>query len=187
MADVRKKTRFLKETSDRSGFDNFSYDPPAFNKRWESIRQNGLKIAPDEYDVPPPSTKPLGGADISGTPRTNSTSTDVPAISSQVIQYITAAGGITYSAQPFILISGSNSAVTLTADPQISAGPANRIIGIQCVGSGVTLVNSNGLALHRGRPFRMESGATITFMRDGTDNLWREASRGNVSASLGEL
>ena len=187
MADIRKKTRFLKETSDRSGFDNWSYDGKTFNKRWESVRQDGSKIAPEEYDVPPPSNIPLGGADISGTPRTNSLTTDVPSISEQTILYITAAGGISINDEPWILISGSSQAVTLTADPQVSAGRAQQILGIECVGSSVTLVNSSGLALHAGRRFLMDSGAIVVLMYDGTDNLWRETSRSHRLKSLGEL
>ena len=50
-------------------------------------------------------------------------------------------------------------------------------MGIQCVGSNITLDNGTGLALAGSQGFVMTSGSIITFMYDGTDNLWREGSR----------
>lgn len=187
MADIRKKTRFLKVTSDQSGFDNWRFDGTTFHKEWDAVSQDGLRIAPDEIDVPPPSTKPTGGADISGDPRTNSLTTDIPSESAEVIQYVTAAGGISVSEEPFLLVAGSNVAVNITANPQVSAGYATQIIGIQCIGSAVTLETGSGLSLTAGRPFRMESGSLISLMYDGTDSLWRELSRSVWGGNLGAL
>ena len=177
MADKRKQSPWLKETSDQSGFDNFGFDGTTFHKKWRSIKQNGLTIAPDEFDTPPPSSKPLGGADISGTPRANSLTTDVPSGHDITIQYITAAGGITSSAVPTVYVSGSNTAINITADPQISAGRGQQIMGIQCVGSNITLDDGTGLALTADQQFVMTSGSTINFIYSATDNLWHETSR----------
>lgn len=181
----RRKSRFLKETSERSGFDNF--DGLTGVKRWESISDKGVKVAPDEYDMPAPSSISLGGADISGQPRTNDDTTDIPSVSSQVILNVTASGGISINKEPFILITGSAQAVNITANPQISRGRATQIIGIKCVGSDVTLEDGSGLALHAGRTFVMDSGAIINLIYDGTDNLWREISRSHEMKNLGEL
>ena len=177
MADKRKQSPWLKETSDQSGFDNFGFDGTTFHKKWRSIKQNGLTIAPDEFDTPPPSSKPLGGADISGSPRSNSLTTTVPSGFDITIQYITAAGGIISSEVPTIYVTGSNTAIDISANPQVSAGSPQQIMGIQCVGSNVTLDDGTGLALTAGQQFVMTSGSTINFIYSATDNLWHETSR----------
>lgn len=174
MARNKKNLPWLKETSDRSGFDNFD----RFGKKlWTSIKQNGLSIAPEEYDSPPPSTKSLGGADISGTPRTNADSTAVPSVSTEQIQYITAAGGILVTDEPYLLVSGSLTTVNITANPQIQLGRAQQIVAVMCIGSAVTLETGSGLALTAGKPFRMQSGGIINLICSRTDNLWHELSR----------
>ena len=177
MADKRKQSPWLKETSDQSGFDNFGFDGTTFHKKWRSIRQNGLTIAPDEFDTPPPSTKPLGGADISGSPRSNSLTTSIPPGHDITTQYVTAAGGITSANRQIIYVTGSNTAIDITADPQVSAGRGQQIIGIQCVGSNVTLDDGTGLALTADKQFVMTSGSIITLLYSATDNLWHETSR----------
>ena len=177
MADKRKQSPWLKETSDQSGFDNFGYDGTTFNKKWRSIKQNGLTISPDEFDTPPPSTKPLGGADITGTPRADSLTTDVTSASAITIQYVTAAGGITSSLVPLIYVAGSNTSIDISVNPQVSAGRAQQIMGIQCVGSNITLEDGNGLALIADQQFVMTSGSIINLIYNGTDNLWQETSR----------
>ena len=177
MADKRNQSPWLKETSDQSGFDNFGFDGTTFHKKWRSIKQNDLTIAPDEFDTPPPSTKPLGGADISGSPRINSLTTTVPSGFDITIQYVTAAGGITSSLVPLIYVAGSNTAIDITANPQVSVGKAQQIIGIQCVGSNITLDDGTGLALTADQSFVMTSGSIINFIYSATDNLWHETSR----------
>lgn len=186
----RNKIRFLKRTSDRSGFDNFDHKG---NKLWNGIKDvvdgqgtNGnVLVDPSEFDTPPPSKEPLGGADVSGTPRTGSTTTTIPSGSENPVLLITAAGGIAINNQPFIVFSGSNQAIEISANPQISRGRAQQILGFQCVGSNVTLSNGNGLAMTAGKSFVMDSGAIWTAMYDGTDNLWRETSRSHVLHDLG--
>ena len=175
MARNRKNSPWLKETSDRSGFDNFD----RFGKKhWRSVRQNGLTLEPEEFDTPPPSDKSLGGADIStGDVRVNSDTTSVPSVSAQQIQYITAGGGIVMSNQPWIMVSGSNSAIDISANPQVQLGNQGQVIAIQCVGSNVTLDNGDGLSLMAGRSFVMISGSIINLVCNRTDNLWVETSR----------
>lgn len=177
MAESKRKSRYLKVTSQRSGFDNWDYDGVTFHKRWEPTTDKGLTIAPEELDTPPPSSIPLGGSGISGTPRTNSDTTDLPTISTPVILYITAAGGISINDQPIIYIVGSNSAINISANPQVSAGKSQQIITIQCVGSSVTLDDGTGLDLIAGQQFVMNSGSIINLIYNGTDNLWQETSR----------
>ena len=174
MAEVGKKSPWLKETSARSGFDNFDRFG---KKKWRGIQQDGRTIAPEEYDTPPPSSRPLGGADISGSPRANSLTTDTPSGNNYTILYITAAGGITLNSDPWLRVVGSNQAVNITANPQITLGKAQQILAVQCVGSGVTLENGSGLTLINGETFSMTSGSVITFIMNRTDNTWYETSR----------
>ena len=177
MAKSPKKSIYLKETSKRSGFDNWSFDGTTFHKKWTGIKDKGFLIAPEEIDTPPPSSVPLGGADITGTPRTGAETTTIPSVSAQVIQYVTAAGGISLNTQPWIMIAGSNTAVDITANPQIQAGKPQQIISVQCVGSSVTLEEGSGLALIAGKTFVMQSGSIINYIWSGTDSLWHETSR----------
>ena len=176
MARSRRNSPWLKETSQRSGFDNFD----RFGKRlWRGIKQDALLLAPEEFDTPPPSSKPLGGADIDrGSIRTGWDTTVVPSVSDPIIQYITAAGGITLnSTQPWLLVVGSNAVINITANPQVQLGQQGDVLGIQCVGSGVTLEDGTGLDLAGGNPFAMTSGSIITLVCNRTDNLWVETSR----------
>ena len=173
----RKHTIWLKETSDQSGFDNFRYDGTTWHKKWTSITQKGLTIAPNEFDTPPPSNKPLGGADVSGDPRANSLTYDVPSVSAIQIQYITAAGGISSALRETIYVSGSNATIDITAARQVSPGQPQQIMSIMCVGSGIILEEGSGLALISGRTFSMQSGSIFVAYYSGTDNLWHETSR----------
>jgi len=173
----RKHTIWLKETSDQSGFDNFSYDGTTWHKKWTSITQKGLTIAPDEFDTPPPSSKPLGGADVSGDPRANSLTYDVTSVSAIPIQYITAGGGIASALRETIYVSGSNQSINITASPQISSGQPQQIMSVMCVGSSVILEEGSGLALTGGQTFTMDSGSIFVAYWSGTDNLWHETSR----------
>lgn len=110
----KKSLRFLKETSDRSGIDNWHRnDEGSFTKEWQSVKQSGLTLEPEEFDMPPPSNKPLGGADISGEPRVNSDTTDVPASSVSQVQYLSDISQVALSSQSPILIAGSNKSVTI--------------------------------------------------------------------------
>jgi len=176
MAELGKKTPWLKETSKRSGFDNFN----RFGKKlWTSIKQNGIEIAPDEYDTPPPSSKSLGGADISGSPRANATSTDTLDSNNYSIQLVTAAGGIRLTSEPWLRVAGTTATVDVASNPQISLGAQGRYIAIECTSNQILLEEGNGLSLVGSSQFLMNSGSIITMFCDRTSNLWRETSRTN--------
>ena len=189
MAKTRRKSRFLKETSQRSGFDNWDFDGETFHKRWEGIRQNNLTIAPEEFDNPPPSTKPLGGADINRAgQRPGYLSTDTPTATQEVTHYVNGAAitiPANWSSGLRFLIVGSNLATTVTANPQIIAGLSNQTIALMCVGSSVTFVNSNGLILRR--RYTMNSGDILCLVYNSTTAVWYETSRGTEGASQGAL
>ena len=189
MAKDRRKSRFLKETSQRSGFDNWDFDGETFHKRWEGIKQNNLTIAPSEYDDPPPSTKPLGGADINRAgQRPGYLSTDTPTATQETTHYVSG-GAITipanWSSGLRFLIVGSNQATTVTANPQVVAGLSNQTIALVCVGSSVTFVNSNGLILRR--RYTMNSGDILCLVYNSTTAVWYETSRGTDGTSQGAL
>ena len=182
MAKSRRKSRFLKETSARSGFDNWDFDKTTFHKRWESIKDKGTLIAPEEFDEPPLSKKSLGGADIiRSNQRPNGDTTTTPSATAEVIHYITAGGGITipstWSGGSRFLITGSATAVDISANPQIARGTSNQIIAIECIGSSVLLEDGNGLNLRRS--FNMDSGAILNLIYKSDDNVWSEISRGH--------
>lgn len=181
----RKNPRFLKETSDRSGFDSWHQTKEGnFVKDWQGIKQNGLLIEPEEFDMPPPSNRPLGGADISGSPRANGEVVNIDSSSAAQVQYLAASTKINLTSQIAIYISGSNSAVTLTANPQLAAGGSNQVVSIMCVGSSVTLRDGNGLSLLQDY-YSMNSGAILNLIYN--DTTWKETSRSHLYYSLGEF
>ena len=85
----------------------------------------------------------------------------------------------------WLLISGSNADITISADPQITRAEQNWQLTLECVGSSVTLQDGNGLDLRR--IYTMTSGSILNLFYSATDNLWHETSRGRVLGSLGEL
>jgi hypothetical protein len=182
----KKNPRFLKETSDRSGFDNWSRnDEGSFHKKWQSIKQGGLLIEPEEFDMPPPSKKPLGGADVSGIPRPNSDTTDIPPGSDYIVQYLVAASQIQLNDQSPIMISGSNSAITLSSNPMIVSAGSNQFISILGVGSSVTIQNGNGVSLTNSKTITIDSGAILNLRYDQDSTTWYETSRDHQYYSLG--
>lgn len=183
----RRSLRFLKETSDRSGFDNWERNREGtFKKVWQSIKQGGLKLEPSEFDMPPPSKKSLGGADISGEPRANWDDTDVPSGCSITVQYLAVDSQVTQSLNDgeVAYITGSNGNVTLTSDPQFVAGASNQIMTVIGVGSNVVLTSGNGLAL-RTSTFLMDSGAILNVLYDKENTQWVELSRSHMTRSYG--
>lgn len=189
--------RFKIYESNRSGLE-FGFQPltsyPNNYSRLagKPVRDQGLEVAPSEFDQPPPSQKPLGGhGDISGDVRSNSNfSTEsnvyvIPPESSKIIQYVTASGGITWNTQPWIYIVGSNSNVVLSADPQINAGIQGQQITLFGLGSTVTVHTGDGLTLIRN--FSIGSGGLLNLIYSATDNLWHETSRSSLYDDLGAL
>ena len=155
-------------------------------------RDNNLEVAPSEFDSPPPSKKPLGGADVSGSPRGNSNfSTDsnvyvIPPESVNVVVSVTSSSSIAWNLQPVVLISGSLTNLTMAVNPQIVQGAQSQQITLQCVGSNITLLNGSGLTLNTSQ-YRMTSGSLINLFYSATDNTWHETSRGVLFGDLGAL
>jgi len=193
---VRKGDRFKWWVSDRSGF-QFGFlpltSPPNAYSREDGrpVKDNGIQVSPDEYDQPPPSTKPLGGEGEIGTgARDNSSfATDsnvylTPPESLPVVQYLTATSRIAPNPNNLpIYIAGSIASITLSSNPQVVSGTTNQQITLMCVGSSVTLINGNGLAL-RTSSYTMSSGSLINLFY-GTG--WSETSRGTLYGDLGAL
>ena len=177
-SSASKPTRFRKQDSARSGF--------TYVKRI-LVNDEGALVGPDEFDEPPPSEESLGGeGDISeGDVRVNSDTFTVPPENKIPTQFVTAAGGVNYSERilnddiptnySFVQIAGSNAAITLDSNPQISGGSNERKLTVKCVGSNVTLIDGSGLSLKSN--FNMDSGSLINFMYDSSNSVWRETSR----------
>lgn len=181
---MARVSRFKLRDSERSGF--------TF-KESQLRRDGGVLVGPDEYDQPPPSRQSLGGeGEVSGDPR-NRDGYVLGATTAQAttVYYITAAGGISATFRdpnatssedritlPWMQIAGSNGAINITADPQITAGRDRQALTLECVGSNITLEDGTGLALMGDRPFTMTSGSIITFLYDtGGTGVWSETSR----------
>lgn len=176
---MAKLNRFKKRTSDQSGFD---YLEP------EMIREKGFWIAPDERDEPPPSTKSLGGeGDISrGDYFRSSTSTAIDSSRENPTFYITAAGGITPTyAHPYMRVTGSNQAVTITANPRIAVGAEGKVLTLFCTDSSITIQNGQGVSLMGSQNLVLTSGAVATFMYNTANNAWNETSRVSPDYGIG--
>lgn len=172
-------SRFRKRRSDRSGFDYYET---------QLVKDKGLWLTPEELDQPPPSKRSLGGeGDVTATgTRANSTFTvanaeTTPTELDNPTVYITAAGGITATkTHPWMQVTGSNAAVNISANPQISAGRERDVLTLRGVGSNITLENGAGLSMMGSVPFVLESGRTITFYYSTANNAWNETSRGKL-------
>lgn len=186
---MAKTYRFKKRDSDRSGFTH---------REVELLRDKGSLVSVDEYDTPPPSDKSLGGeGEVSpGDTRNNWDSYSTPSDSQMKTYYLNTASIIpgtpsmadlnNIAMQNWIYICGSADNVVLDSNPQVSNGALHeQTLIIQCVGSGVTLVDGNGLSLRKG--FQMTSGSILNLIYSKTDNLWHETSRGQEYSSIGEL
>lgn len=173
-------SRYKLRDSDRDG---------ATRKEISMVKQGPFKIGPDEFDSPPPSKQPLGGeGDVSANPRANSDfatagTAKFTALNQVPTFYITAGGGITYASnQPWMYVAGSNLAVDISANPQISAGQQGNPLTLVCVGSDITLDNGTGLALMGSARFVMNSGSIITFLYQSGGTVWWETSRSQRGA-----
>ena len=129
---MSRANRFRKRISDRSGMDYLERN---------MVKEDGIWIGIDERDNPPPSRLPLGGeGDISrGSFFRSSTSTIIdPAVENPTF-YITAAGGISpVSNHPYMRVTGSNSAVQISANPQIAVGQEGKVLTLFCTDSNIT-------------------------------------------------
>ena len=180
---TRKGDRFRWWNSDRSGF-QFGFSPLTsppnsyYREDGRPVNDKGHIVAPDEYDQPPPSTKPLGGADIGSGARSNSDSSATPTDLLIPVQYIPASGSISwnYNNVP-IQITGSNSAVTV-GNNSLSAAPNGTYIALLGVGSGVTINSGNGITFDfiNVPSIRLDSGSIATLIYNATDSTWHVTS-----------
>ena len=185
---ARKTSRYKKRDSDRSGF---TY------KRIELVKDDGNLVGPDEYDSPPPSKIPLGGeGEVSqGEVRADYDTSTTPAENDYTVHYITAAGGVSFTRDVYLAsnevknsgwmkIAGSGANITISADPQISAGLQSDFLTLECVGSNVVISNGTGVSLYNTH-INMASGDLITFVYNTGDTVWQETSRGKTFGSKG--
>jgi len=193
---IRKGDRFRWWLSDRSGF-QFGFLPltslPNAYSREDGrpVRDNGIQVSPDEYDQPPPSTKPLGGEGEIGTgARTGSDNPAnvnvVPAESIIPTILVNSSTVISWNDQPRVQIAGNVVSQVMAVSPQIQSAPDKKTLVFLCVGSSITLNNGSGLVLHTPQ-YRMTSGYLINMIYTQTDSLWHETSRGLLNNDLGAL
>lgn len=196
MAKRRDKDsdRFRIYVDDRTGleygFKPITSYPNAYTREsGKPTLDNGLKVAPSEFDSPPPSKKSTGGeGEILGDPRANSdpsTSSNVyviPAESQKVIVNVNSSSSIAWNTEPVVYLQSTVN-LTMAVNPQVVAGMTNQQITLMCVGSSITLLNGSGLLLNTQR-FTMNSGILINLFY-GTG--WFETSRSLVFGDLGKL
>lgn len=164
-------SRFKRRNSDRSGFKFFEI---------ELVKDGPWKVSQDEYDTPPPSKKSLGGeGDVSlGEIRDSSESLDIPTGLDNPVHFITAAAGITPDFNhPFMYVTGSNSDITLSANPQIVRGIEGQVLTLVGVGSSITVDNGTGLNLMGSNRFIITSGATLGLIYTSGGSVWNETFR----------
>ena len=187
---TRKGDRFRWWISDRSGL-QFGFVPLTdypndyTRESGRPVRDNGIQVAPDEYDQPPLSKKPLGGEGEIGTgarsnsnPAIDSDVYAIPAESQISVQYLTSSSKIAwnYDNTPFY-VTGSNQTVTLGNNP-LALGPNGTYISVMGVGSGVTINSGNGITFDFiNRPsIQLNSGSIITLISNATDSTWHITS-----------
>lgn len=181
---TRKGDRFRWWNSDRSGF-QFGFSPLTsppnsyYREDGRPVRDNGILIAPEEYDQPPPSTKPLGGPDIGTGARTDSTNVySVPPESVTQVQYLISTTKIQWNQTNIPLyITGSLNNVTLDPNP-LSSGIQGLYISLQGVGSSVTINSGNGITFDFiNKPsIRLDSGSIANLIYNATDSTWHITS-----------
>ena len=170
-------SRYLLREDDRTGFKQFAI---------QLIKDGPWKVMPEEFDTPPPSRLPLGGeGDVArGDQRASSSglsSTDTPSTSDNPVVYVLAAGGITpVFTSPWMRVSGSNGAVTITAVPQIVRGMERQVLTLQCVDSSLTLAHGSANAINfmdSRSTLQLASGMVLTIVFNTANQAWNEASR----------
>ena len=181
---VRKGDRFRWWISDRSGL-QFGFVPLTSRpndytrEAGRPVRDNGIQVAPDEFDTPLPSTKSLGGEGEIGTgARANSTDVnDIPPESVTRVQYLVASTKIQWNQDNIPLyVVGSLNNVTLDANP-LSNGIQGLYISIQGVGSSVTINSGNGISIDFNKSnIRLDSGGIATLIYNATDSTWHITS-----------
>ena len=166
-------SRFQLQDSARSGFTQ---------KKISLVKDVGLLVGGDEKDTPPPSKRSLGGeGESSGDPRLTTGFTvagiATPSGLDNPVVYVTTAGITATFTHPWMRVAGSNSAIDITANPQVTRGTQSQVLTLECVGSAITLDHGNGLNLMGSTRFVMQSGATISLMYQSGATVWSEVSR----------
>ena len=169
---MARSFRFKKRISDLTGFDFLES---------EMHKEKGLWYGPGEWDEPPPSKLSLGGEGEIVRGDYFRASSDIFTIDADKLNptvFVTAADGITPNFQhPYMRVTGSNSAVTISANPRIARGANEQLLTLYGVGSTITLQNGNGLRMMGSAPFVLGSGNSITFIFNTADLAWQETSR----------
>lgn len=173
-----KSDRFRKRRSGQSGFDYLAH---------EMIKEGGVWIGPDERDDPPPSRLSLGGeGDINrGSYFRDSTSLAIDSSRENPTFFITDSGITAITNHPYMRVTGSNGAVTITANPAISVGREGQVLTLFCTDSSITINDGNGVSLMASRPISMTSGSVITLIFTTGGNVWQETSRVSSDFGLG--
>lgn len=176
------------------GFKPLTSYPNAYTREsGRPVLDKGLKVAPQEFDSPPPSKRSLGGeGDISGDVRANSdfaTASNVyviPPQSAKVIVSVNSSSSISWNTEPVVYIAPALANQTMAINPQVVPGTQSQQITLECVGSSVTLLNGSGLTLYSAR-YKMDSGSLLNLFYSQTDNTWHETSRGVLFEDLGQF
>lgn len=97
-------------------------------------------------------------------------------------QTVTAAVPISPAAS-YIRITGNGGHITMSANPQISAGYPGQLIFIQGTDNSqtVTISNGNGVKTAFNQPFKMGRFDIIEFIYDPVETTWVELNRSNNS------
>lgn len=195
---IRKGDRFKWWISDRSGlqfgFQPLTSRPNAYTREdGRPVRDNGIQVAPDEFDQPPPSTKPLGGEGEIGTgaradsdPAVDADVYIVPPESIIPVVQVNSSTSIAWNEEPVVYVAGRLTAQSMMVNPQIQPAENEKTLVFMGVGSSVTLFNGSGLRLHTSQ-YTLNSGSLINMIYSRTDSLWYETSRGILYGDLGAL
>lgn len=176
---MARNLRFKLRLSDRSGFQYLER---------ELVKDGSSRVGPDEFDEPPPSKISLGGeGDISrGDYFRATTSTEIDSDKLNPTFFITAVGGIIPSySHPYMRVTGSNNAITITANPRITAGREGQVLTLFCTDSNISISNGNGISLVGSQNLVMRSGSVAVFIYNTANNAWNETSRVNPDVGIG--
>jgi len=195
----RDSGRFRIYVSDRSGFEfgflPITSRPNAYTRETgKPVQDLNVKVAPNEFDTPPPSKQPLGGeGDVSNgnvAPNSNfdtpANAYVIPSNSTKIIVSVNSSTSIAWNQEPWNYIVGNLVAQTMSVNPQVVAGAQGQQVTLFGVGSAVTLINGSGLTLHTSQ-VTIGSGSLLSLIYSQTDNLWHETSRSLLYSDLGRL
>ncbi len=192
----RDTGRFRIYVSDRSGFE-FGFQPitsrpNAYGREsGKPVQDVNVRVAPNEFDTPPPSKKSLGGeGDVSnGNVRANSdfaTNSNAFIVQSANLVSVSSSNSINWNNYPWTYIYGSLLTQTMAVNPQVVAGAQSKQITLVCISNQITVINGSGLTL-RSTQFQMNSGSILCLMYQTSNNTWFETSRSLLYGDLGIL